>query len=282
MVEDIRKVGFIGLGSMGGDQARQLAKLPLELTVYDISPAARAAFEGKATIATEIAGVARDADVVSICVQDDKQANQCCDAVLPVMKPGSILMVHSTVRPQTMVAIGERAAAYGVEVLDASVSRTNMSKDGPFVFCMTGGKEDVADRVKGVLDAFSTDTMHVGQLGSAMALKICNNLASWCAIMIGLEAVEVAEAAGVPLDKLLTVMTRNGVLSMPAQSFVAFRSNPGEEARRAVMRVQAGIGEKDLTLAQELAEGAHAPAPITEHVRGLVRSKILEICDRQV
>lgn len=279
MTQDIRKIGFIGLGSMGGDQARELAKLPTALTVFDISAQAMAAFEGKATLAKNMAGVGDDADVVGICVQDDKQVMQCVDAVLPAMKPGSVLLVHSTVRPATIVAIGERAAAQGVDVLDAAVSRTETTKDGPFVFCMTGGDETVAARVQGVISAYATDTLHIGPLGSAMALKICNNLASWCAIMIGLEAVDLAEAAGVPIDKLLTVMKRNGVLTPPAQGFVAFRNDPGDAARRAMMKVQAGIGEKDLLLAEALAEGAHTSVPITSSVRAMVKDEIIRICD---
>lgn len=102
-----------------------------------------------------------------------------------------------------------------------------MSKDGPFVFCMTGGEESVAARVQVVLNAFSTNTMHIGPLGSAMALKICNNLVSWCGIMLGIEVANVAEASGVPMDKLLTVMKRNGNLTPPMAGFVDFRNNPG-------------------------------------------------------
>src|SRR3546814_5516836 len=75
----------------------------------------------------------------------------------------------------TAQAIAQRAAERGIAMMDAPVTRTEMGKDGPFVFCMLGGDEAVKDRVQQVLDAFSTNTMHVGPLGSAMALKICNN-----------------------------------------------------------------------------------------------------------
>jgi 3-hydroxyisobutyrate dehydrogenase len=280
MTDDIRKIGFIGLGSMGGDQARELAKLAIPLVVFDVNPKAMSVFEGKATLARDMAEVSNDADVIGICVQDDKQVNECVEQALPAMKAGSVLMVHSTVKPATMVAIAERAAATGVHVLDASVSRTEMTKDGPFVFCMTGGDEAVAARVQHVLDAFSTDTLHIGRVGSAMALKICNNLASWSAIMVGLEAVELADQAGVPLDKLLTVMKRNGVLTPPAQGFVAFRNDPGDADRRALMAVQAGIGEKDLLLAEALAEGAQTDAPIATFIRATIKARILEITRR--
>src|SRR3546814_511659 len=117
------------------------------------------------------------------------------------MNPGSVLLIHSTIRPATAQAIAQRAAERGIAMMDAPVTRTEMGKDGPFVFCMLGGDEAVKDRVQQVLDAFSTNTMHVGPLGSAMALKICNNLVSWCEIMLGLECVDIAEAAGVPLAR---------------------------------------------------------------------------------
>jgi len=276
MTNDIKKIGFIGLGSMGGAQARELAKLPIPLTVYDVMPKAMEPFAGTATLARSMAEVGEDADVVGICVQDDNQVLQCVDPLLPAMKPGSVLLIHSTVKPATIIAIAERAAATGITVLDASVSRTEMTKDGPFVFCMTGGDEAVAKRVQIVLDAFSTNTLHVGPLGSAMALKICNNLASWSAIMLGLETVSLAEAAGVPLDKLLTVMKRNGVLTPPAQSFIAARANQNADVQ-AMMKTQAGIGEKDLSLAEALASGAHTQAPIASFIRQTIKQKITAV-----
>ncbi len=280
MVDSIRKIGFIGLGSMGGDQARELAKLPLELTVYDVAPAALAAFEGRANLAATMADVGRDADVVGICVRDDAQVLECVEVLLPVMKPGSALLIHSTIKPQTAIGIAERAAAKSIDVVDAPVTRTEMTKDGPFVFCMTGGNEAIAASVQQVLNAFSTNTMHVGPLGSAMALKICNNLVSWCGIMLGLEVANLAESAGVPMDKLLTVMKRNGNLTPPMQGFIEFRNNPGDAAKRGFFASQAGIGEKDLMLAEALAAGVDTTAPITTHVRSMLREGLLAICNR--
>lgn len=279
MDKSIAKIGFIGLGSMGGDQARELVKLPQQVTVFDVFAPAMAVFEGRAVLAGSMAEVGDDADVVGICVRDDAQVNECVDQVLPAMKSGAILLIHSTVRPQTAIAIAERAAHQGIAVIDAPVTRTEMHKDGPFVFCMTGGDEAVAARVQAVLDAFATNTMHVGPQGSAMALKICNNLVSWSEIMIGIEAADLAEASGVPLDKLLTVMKRNGVMTPPMQGFLGFRNDPGDAAQRAFFASQAGIGEKDLSLAEALARDAATAAPIATHIRSLVKGGILAICE---
>lgn len=279
MVQAIGSVGFIGLGSMGGCQARELAKLSLPLTVFDKFPASMEPFRGKATLAGRIAELG-SCDVVGICVQDDKQVTECFDELIPVMKPGSVILVHSTIRPATAKALAERAAVVGVELMDAAVTRTEMTNDGPFVFCMLGGDEATMARVQPVLDAYSTNTMLVGPLGSAMGLKICNNLVSWCQIELGLEAMDLAEAAGVPIDKLIAVMQRNGVMTPPMNGFIAFRNNPGDQTRRDLMAVQAGIGEKDLTLAHELGEAVGKPSAMGANVKNYVKQAILDVCRR--
>lgn len=269
----VEKIGFVGLGHMGGDLARCLARLPARLTVYDVHPGAMARLAESATLAADLAEVGRDADVVGLCVQDDEQVLSCTGPLLSAMKPGSVLMIHSTVKPATITEVGKRASERGVELLDAPVSRTTSSGEGPFVVCMTGGDEATAAQLRPVIEAYATETLHVGPLGAAMALKICNNLASWCGIMIALETFDLAEAAGVPLEKLLTVMTSNGVLTRPGQAFVNFR-NKGSEELRALMATQSGIGEKDLLLAERLAADAGTQAEIATFVRSLVRERV--------
>jgi len=280
MAATIASIGFVGLGSMGGAQARELAKLAIPLTVFDISSAAMEPFAGKAKLAASLAELGTNSDCVGICVQDDKQVNECAEQLLPTMRRGSIILIHSTVRPATVQDIAARAGERGIDVIDASVTRTEMTSDGPFVFCMLGGDEALAARVQPILDAYATNTMLVGPLGSAMALKICNNLISWCEIMLGIEAVKIAEAASVPIDKLMTVMARNGVMSPPMRAFINFRADPGSKEQRDTMAVQAGIGEKDLALASELAAGVNATSPITSFVRDRVRQEILDLCYR--
>lgn len=279
MTQAIGAVGFIGLGSMGGQQARELARLALPLTVFDVVPAAMEPFRGKATLAGGIADL-RGCDVVGICVQDDAQVTACCDALIPALRPGAVILVHSTVRPDKIRTLAAKAAAAGVELMDAAVTRTEATRDGPFVYCMLGGSEATMARVRPVLDAYATNVMLVGPLGSAMSLKICNNLVSWCQIMLGLEAIDLAEAAGVPVDKLMTVMRRNGVMTPPMSDFIAFRNDRGDQAQRDMMAVQAGIGEKDLALADEVGESVGRASSIGAHVMARVKQGILEVCRR--
>src|SRR6185369_10663320 len=144
---------------------------------------------------------------------------------------------------------------------------------------MVGGDENVMRLVQPILDAFSTNTIHVGPLGSAAAMKICNNLVAWGEILLGIEAVRTAQAAGVPIDKLMEVMKRNGVMSPPMQGAINFLRDPGDATSRDLMRVQAYIGEKDLTLAEQLANEVGESPFISAHMRNVVQRVILDICD---
>src|SRR3546814_14378755 len=70
-------------------------------------------FEGKATLASTIAEVGENCDVVGICVQNDEQVLQCVEPLLPAMNPGSVLLIHSTIRPAPSQAIAPRACERG-------------------------------------------------------------------------------------------------------------------------------------------------------------------------
>lgn len=269
------KVGFIGLGSMGYGQAMLLANSDHDVTVFDVFEKAMVPFEGKATLAKSLADTGINADVVGVCVRDDQQVNECADALLPVMSENAVLMIHSTVKPSVMTALAERAKARKIHVLDAAVTRTIIAQDAPFVFCMTGGDEAIAKRVQSVLDAYSTDTIHVGDTGSAMALKIANNLVSWSEIMIGQEAFRVAQAAGVPLDKLLTVMKKNGCLTPPMGGFLELSQKAVDDADlKAYMVSQFNIGVKDMGLAELLGSEANAATDIASFVRAQIQATL--------
>lgn len=278
MSGEIRSVGFIGLGDMGSKQVREIAKLPVALTVFDVRPEAMQPFEHRAVLASSIAALGQNSELVGICVQDDQQVNACIEELLPAMKPGSVILIHATVSPSTVTEIAERAKEHGIEVRDAPVTRTRVTEEGPFVFCPMGGDEALKARVQPILDTFATDTLLVGPIGSAMALKICNNLVSWCEIVVTLEAVALAQSAGIPVETLLQLMGTNGLLTPPMKVFAGFRTRPRQDERwRQAIAGAAAMGEKDLRLAEALAQKVELKSPVASFLRGVVRESILEI-----
>lgn len=265
------KIGFVGLGTMGGRLASCLVRVG-DLSVFDADEAKMIPFEGRARLGTSIADVGKDADVVGVCVRNDEQVDSCADALAPTMQPGSIIMIHSTVSPDTIKAAAARCAEHGVILIDSAVTVTAYDKynvDGvPFVYSLVGGDNESFERVQPLLNAYSTDHVHVGPLGAGVSLKIVNNMVSLTESMIAEEAYRIAARASVPADILSAVLTRNGCLT-PQMAWMAKRS--GEEApsrEEQIMReVQAANGIKDLSLAEDLARGAYTACGLTSFAK---------------
>src|SRR5882762_4873121 len=121
-------VGFIGLGRLGSVLVGGLLEGSVEsLRVYDVDPSAMERWVGSgASPATSIAEIARSADVVGICVQDDDRLRDVVSSptglLAAPMRPGAIIVVHSTVRPETCRELADEAASVGVSLIDAAIS----------------------------------------------------------------------------------------------------------------------------------------------------------------
>lgn len=270
------RVGFIGLGSMGGAQARCLVASGFDLTVFDVHPPAMQAFAGSAQLAASIAELGRQAEVVGVCVRDDAQVRDTLEGpagLLANLRPGSIILVHSTVSQPTVQALAAQAAEKGIELLDAAVTRTRMDTSGPFVGVMAGGSATALERARPVLDAYATDVFHAGPTGAGVAMKIVNNLVTWSSIVTVAQAFRLAAAGGVDLSVLRALMTANGNLTPVTKAFSARYT--GGATDRAFQQSQAGIGEKDLELAAEFARSVGADIPVAEQARAWVHTAML-------
>jgi 3-hydroxyisobutyrate dehydrogenase len=263
------KIGFAGLGNMGGRLASRLVGVG-ELTVYDVYEPSREAFRDRAHVAGSIAEVGAGADAVGVCVRTDEQVRECADALLPVMQEGSMLMIHSTISPDLVLTLAQEGAARGVEVIDAPVTVTRYGiPDGPFVCAMIGADETDTERVRPLLDAYATEAVHVGRLGAGMSLKIINNLVSLVQITVAEEAFRLAALAGVPAEALTRVTTQNGALT-PTMKVIAARAGapPADRETCNAREVQARNGVKDLALAESLAHSLDTPGAAASFAKG--------------
>ncbi len=272
------KVGFIGLGDMGGPLARLIARAGFELSVFDPRAEALEKFRGVASLAASAAEAAEGAAIVGVCVRDDGQVEQAvfgAGGIAEKVASGALVLVHSTVRIDTVRTLAERLAERGVLLVDAPVSRTRPTDDAPFVFSMLGGDPAQRARALELVRAFSTGVAEVGPLGSAMALKIANNLVSWVHIVTGALAANLAKSHGVPHAELEAVMRANGNLTPTVAGLLSGfeRDAPGANADyEAFLASQAGIGEKDVALAIEAAEAAGLDPALLRAARSQIRS----------
>lgn len=271
------RVGFIGLGDMGRDQVRCLAGSDFALTIFDVNAEAMKPFADSARLAASVAEVAHNSDIVGVCVRDDKQVRDTLDGpqgLIMNLAPDSIILIHSTIKPQTVLELAQRASARGIELLDAAVSRTRMSAGGQFVAVMVGGREATLERARPVLDAYATDILYAGPSGAGVGLKIVNNLVTWSSIVTVAQAFKLAATSGVDPSVLHALMSKNGNLTPVTKAFSD--RYVGGKVDLTYMESQRGIGDKDLELAAELAMLSGEAVPVAEQARASLRKAMLD------
>jgi len=271
------KVAYVGLGSMGGPQARLIARSGHELAVYDAFPAAREAFRGIARLAESAVDAAKGAEIACVCVRDDQQVHEVVlgeAGLIEALAPGALLLIHSTIEIATLHELRAKLEPRRIALVDAPVSRTRRTDDEAFVFTMMGGEASEVDRARAVVETFSTDIDHVGPLGAGMAAKIANNLVTWTHLVVAAQAITLAAHYGVTYEKLRRVMAANGNLTPTvAALFDGKRKSPpgANPIHDQFLASQAGIGEKDLGLAIDCGKAASMNVAMIAETRGLVR-----------
>ncbi|HTZ71510.1 MAG TPA: 3-hydroxyisobutyrate dehydrogenase [Acetobacteraceae bacterium] len=186
------KIGFVGLGNMGGPMAANLIKAGHEVTGYDVVAAARdAAAQAGARIAPTLADVARGADIVITMLPNGALVLQClggADGLLAHAAPGTLFIDSSTIDVADARAAHAAAAQAGMRALDAPVSGgTGGAAAGTLTF-MAGGSAEAFAQAQPVLAAMGRKIVHCGEAGAGQAAKICNNM------ILGISMIAVGEA----------------------------------------------------------------------------------------
>jgi len=261
-------VGLIGLGLMGGPMGLNLLKAGFPLVVWNRTKAkAKELIAAGAKLATDPRGVAEQADVLITIVSDPPALEEVLfgsegamnSGALAAMRPGSTLIDSSTVSPDLARRVAAACAGRGVDFLDAPVTGgTWGAKKGELVF-MIGGKAEVLERVKPVLEAMGKKHFLLGPNGAGQTVKLGMNLLLALQVDAFAESLALVTAAGVSADKLMEVlqssMARSGVLDVKAPLMVK-----GEFPASFPLRLM----HKDVRLALELARDRGVKLPCGE------------------
>lgn len=258
-------VGFVGLGQMGALIARHLVDQPGGLVVYDVRPEATAPLADQgATVAASLGDLAAVADVISVMVLDDAQVVGVVDGLLAAARLGTAIAIHSTIRPETAVACAERAAAAGVDLLDAPVAGGTAGAAAGRLAVMVGGERAAYERCREVFRSWAELVMHFGPVGAGTRAKIARNLIGFVSYCAAAEAQRLAEAAGVDLGKLGAVVRHtDAITGGPGAVMVRATTDPltPDDPLREIFLHTRQLGEKDLGLAIELGEALDVDVP---------------------
>ena len=186
------KVGFIGLGAMGGPMALDLAKAGFALVVHDIDAAKTEPLKVKgAEVAGSAEAVAAMADRTIVIVETTEQAESViggAQGIIRGAKPGHIVLCMSTIDPFAARNIADRLAAMDIAMLDAPVSGGTGRAQSGELSVIAGGTAEVFAKCKDLFEVMGSRSFHVGPLGSGLAMKLVNNM------LVQVNTVAVAEA----------------------------------------------------------------------------------------
>ncbi|WP_141577622.1 NAD(P)-dependent oxidoreductase [Actinomadura sp. WMMA1423] len=257
-------VGFIGLGQMGAPMAAHLAGEGL--VVYDARPEAVAPLvKAGARAARSVADVAAHCDLVSVMVRDDDQVNEVGEEVLASARRGTVLAIHSTIRARTAEGLASRARRYEIEVVDAPVSGGFMGASAGSLAVMVGGTREAFERCREPFGAWADLVLHMGPVGAGTRTKLARNMLHFISFTAAAEAQRLAEAAGVSLRKLGRVVRHTDAITGGAGSIMLRPTTAPlapDDDLYDILRHTRDLGEKDLSLALELADELGVDAPL--------------------
>lgn len=255
------KIGFVGLGTMGGPMASNLLKAGHELFFYARrEPVVKQFVDAGATKCGNCADVARSADVIVTIVTADREVEQVIlgeDGIIRGGDPGKLVIDMSTIGPATVRQVAARLEAVGMSMLDAPVSGgPSGAKQGSLAIMVGGNERDVL-RARPVLDILGDNVFHLGPVGAGQTGKLVNQMLSGGTMALIGEAMSLAKAAGLDLTQVFDVISGSSgnstMFSSRAQFVMDDHYPPGFKTE--LMR-------KDVALALSLAHELHSPAPM--------------------
>jgi 3-hydroxyisobutyrate dehydrogenase-like beta-hydroxyacid dehydrogenase len=193
-------VGFVGLGSQGGPMARRIVEAGFPLVLWARRPESLAPFaDTAAEYAQTLAALGTRCDHVGICVFDDSGVRDVCVRLLPAMRPGSILAIHSTILPETCLDLASQAAARGLHLIDAPVSGGGPGAAAGTLTVMAGGDSAALEAARPVFATFAGLIAHLGGIGAGQLAKLVNN--ALMAANMGLADAALAAGARLGLER---------------------------------------------------------------------------------
>ncbi|BCQ25298.1 3-hydroxyisobutyrate dehydrogenase [Caballeronia sp. NK8] len=259
------KIGFVGLGHMGGPMAANLLKAGHAVTAFDLVPAALdAAKAAGATLAASPRAAAEGAEVVITMLpaaQHVKAVYLNDDGVLAGVAKGIPLVDSSTIDPATARLIGEAAGKQGNPFADAPVSGGVVGAQAGTLTFMVGADEALFETLRPVLSGMGKNMVRCGETGTGQIAKICNNLLLGISMIGVAEAMKLGETLGIDPTKLASIVNTSTGRCWSSDTCNPY---PGiVETAPASRGYSGGFGAdlmlKDLGLAVDAARGAKQP-----------------------
>jgi len=256
------KLGYVGLGVMGGRMANRLLEKGYSVTGHNRTRSkAEWLVEKGMTWADSPRAVCEAADVIFVMVTNSTALEAVAggpDGLLAGLGPGKLVVDMSTVSPAVSRAMAEKVRAQGADMVDAPVSGSVVTLEAGKLSVMVGGAPGAFERIKPVLLDIGPKVTHVGDSGQALVMKIASNLSLAVQMLAFSEGVLLAEKSGIARDVAVDVLTHSAIASPMVQYRGPMVLGLPDEAWFDVNMMQ-----KDMMLALDMGRQLDVPLPTT-------------------
>lgn len=261
------KIGFIGLGNMGGPMAANLAKAGHIVTGFDM---AEVTVDGVA-MAASAAEAATGADAVITMLPNGDILRSVAAEIIPAMAKGAALIDCSTVDVESARAVAQDAEKSGLLAVDAPVSGGVGGASAGTLTFMAGGSDAAFAKAAPLFDIMGQKAVHCGGAGAGQAAKICNNMILGVTMIATCEAFALADKLGLDRQKMFDVVSTSSGYSWTMNAYCpAPGIGPTSPADNDYQPgFAADLMLKDLRLSQQAAEAANADTPMGQMARDL-------------
>jgi 3-hydroxyisobutyrate dehydrogenase-like beta-hydroxyacid dehydrogenase len=258
----VAKLGFVGLGVMGGEMVARLLEKGHSVTGYNRTRGkAERLIERGMKWGDSPKGVVEASDVTFSMVTNSAALGAVVEGpagILSGLKAGKVLVDMSTVSPSYSREVAAKVREKGADMLDAPVSGSVITLQQGKLSVMVGGRLETFERMKPLLLDIGPKVTHVGDNGLALAMKIAVNLSLAVQMLAFSEGVLLAEKSGIAREVAVDVLTHSVIASPMVQYRGPFVLKMPEEAWFNVNMMQ-----KDMLLALELGRQLDIPMPTT-------------------
>ncbi len=266
------RIGFIGLGVMGGPMAGHLLKAGHDVTVWARSPEkAKPLTEQGAKLAETIDDLAKSCDIVILCVSKSEDVKELSIKLAQNMNMGGIIVDHSTISPQAAKEVHDMLAEKGIGFVDAPITGGSMGAQKGTLTIFCGGSPDHIDAVTPYLQAYAKRAERVGDSGAGQMMKMVNQIAVGGALIALCEALSFAKKAGLDIAQARDMVGSGAAGSWAFENYgpkiLASDWSPGFSIENQV---------KDFVYCEEAASEIGAAIPGTNLVHSLLQEMIDE------
>jgi 3-hydroxyisobutyrate dehydrogenase len=261
------RIGFIGLGNMGGPMVRNLIKAGHSLKVFDLSEESiNFAVQSGAVAAKSVKEAASGVEFVVTMLPVGANVKEVFmnDGVIAAADSGTVMIDSSTIDVEAAQAAHTAAKNAGFNMIDAPVSGGVTGADAGTLTFMCGGDKKSFEKAKPILEAMGKNIVHCGNAGLGQVTKICNNMLAGINALAAAEAMVMGERLGVSRETLYNVISTSTGTSLYFENFnpmpgVSITSPSNNNFKPGFM---AKLMLKDLRLSQAAAQSASTSTPL--------------------